>query len=131
MKIFPNVTKLQKTGLFVDIIKVQRTKEDRKMSAINVTNTNFGEIIKSEKPVLLDFYASWCGPCRMVLPIVDEIARENPQLSVVKVNVDEHPQLAEQFDVMSVPTLIVMKNGQVTNRATGARPKARILELLV
>ena len=115
----------------MDIIKVQRTKEDRKMSAINVTNTNFGEIIKSEKPVLLDFYASWCGPCRMVLPIVDEIARENPQLSVVKVNVDEHPQLAEQFDVMSVPTLIVMKNGKVTNRATGARPKARILELLV
>ena len=130
MKIFPNVTKLQKTGLFVDIIKVQRTKEDRKMSAINVTNTNFGEIIKSEKPVLLDFYASWCGPCRMVLPIVDEIARENPQFNVVKVNVDEHPQLAEQFDVMSVPTLIVMKNGQITNRATGARPKARILELL-
>ncbi len=100
------------------------------MSAINVTKTNFEEIIKSEKPVLLDFYASWCGPCRMVLPIVDEIARENPQFTVVKVNVDEHPQLAEQFDVMSVPTLIVMKNGQITNRATGARPKARILELL-
>lgn len=101
------------------------------MSAININKTNFqNEVINSEKPVLLDFWASWCGPCRMVGPIVDEIAAERGDLKVVKVNVDEQPELAGQFGIMSIPTLVVMKNGKVTNQAVGVRPKAQILAML-
>ena len=101
------------------------------MSAINVNKNNFDqEILNSDKPVLLDFWASWCGPCRMVSPIVDEIAAERSDIKVGKINVDEQPELAMQFGVMSIPTLVVMKNGKVVNQATGARPKAQILAML-
>ena len=101
------------------------------MSVINVNKNNFDqEILNSDKPVLLDFWASWCGPCRMVSPIVDEIAAERSDIKVGKINVDEQPELAMQFGVMSIPTLVVMKNGKVVNQATGARPKAQILAML-
>ncbi len=102
------------------------------MSAVlTITKNNFQEeVLHSEKPVLLDFWAAWCGPCRMVSPVVDEIAAERTDIRVGKINVDEQPELAAQFQVMSIPTLIVMKNGKITNRATGARPKSQILELL-
>lgn len=101
------------------------------MSVININKTNFrSEVINSEKPVLLDFWASWCGPCRMVAPIVDEIAAERSDLKVGKVNVDEQPELAGRFGVMSIPTLVVMKNGKVTNQAVGVRPKEQILAML-
>ena len=101
------------------------------MSAINVNKNNFNqEVLNSDKPVLLDFWASWCGPCRMVSPIVDEIAAERSDIKVGKINVDEQPELAMQFGVMSIPTLVVMKNGKVVNQATGARPKAQILAML-
>ena len=101
------------------------------MSAINVNKNNFNqEVLNSDKPVLLDFWASWCGPCRMVSPIVDEIAAERSDIKVGKINVDEQPELAMQFGVMSIPTLVVMKNGKVVNQVTGARPKAQILAML-
>lgn len=101
------------------------------MSAININKSNFvQEVINSEKTVLLDFWAPWCGPCRMVGPIVDEIAKERPDIKVGKVNVDEHSELANQFNVMSIPTLVVMKNGKIINQATGARPKNQILAML-
>ena len=101
------------------------------MSVININNNNFqDEVMHSEKPVLLDFWASWCGPCRMVSPIVDEIAAERSDIKVGKINVDEQPELAAQFGVMSIPTLVVMKNGKVINQAVGARPKAQILAML-
>ena len=101
------------------------------MSAVNINKTNFqNEVIHSEKPVLLDFWASWCGPCRMVGPIVDEIAAERGDLKVGKVNVDEQPELAGQFGIMSIPTLVVLKNGKVTNQAAGVRHKAQILAML-
>ena len=100
------------------------------MSVLNVTKNNFEEIKNSEKTVLLDFYADWCGPCRMVSPIVDEIAEENPQFLVGKINVDNEPELAEKFEVFSIPTLVVLKNGSVVNQSAGAKPKAQILSML-
>ena len=101
------------------------------MSVINITNESFeNEVLRADKPVLLDFWASWCGPCRMVGPILEEIARERPDVRVGKVNVDEQPELARQFRVMSIPTLVVMKGGEVVHRSTGARPKEQILALL-
>lgn len=100
------------------------------MSVINVNKSNFNEIKNSDKPVLLDFYADWCGPCRMVSPLVDEIADENPQYIVGKINVDSEPELAQAFGVMSIPMLAVMKDGKVINQAIGARPKESILEML-
>ena len=101
------------------------------MSVININNNNFqGEVMHSEKLVLLDFWASWCGPCRMVSPIVDEIAAERSDIKVGKINVDEQPELAARFGVMSIPTLVVMKEGKIVNQAVGARPKAQILAML-
>lgn len=101
------------------------------MSAITVTSENFQDVVmNSDKPVLLDFWAPWCGPCRMVGPIIDEIADERSDITVGKVNVDEQVALAQQFRVMTIPTLMVIKNGQVVHQSAGARPKAQILELL-
>ena len=101
------------------------------MSVTNINKNNFqNEVLNSEKPVLLDFWASWCGPCRMVSPIVDEIEAERGDIKVGKVNVDEQPELAAQFGVMSIPTLMVMKGGKVANQMVGARPKSQILAML-
>lgn len=100
------------------------------MSVLIVTKENFDSVRTSEKPVLLDFYADWCGPCRMVSPIVEEIAEENPQYLIGKVNVDKEPELAQQFQVLSIPTLAVIKNGNIITQSTGARPKADILTML-
>ena len=101
------------------------------MSAININQTNFpAEVLRSDRPVLLDFWAPWCGPCRMVSPILEEIAAERPDIKVGKVNVDEQPELARQFGVSSIPTLVVMKEGKIVNQAMGARPKSQILALL-
>ena len=101
------------------------------MSAININQDNFqNEVMNSDKPVLLDFWAPWCGPCRMVIPIMEEIARERADIKVGKVNVDEQPELASRFGVMSIPTLVVMKEGKIVNQALGARPKNAILSML-
>mgnify|MGYP005760091605 FL=1 len=100
------------------------------MSITIVNKNNFEQIKNSEKPVLLDFYADWCGPCRMVSPLVDQIADENPQYLVGKVNVDQEPELAQAFGVASIPTLVVMKGGRIANRSVGARPKQQILAML-
>ena len=98
--------------------------------ALQITDANFAETLNEGKPMVLDFWAEWCGPCRMVSPIIDEIAEENPDILVGKVNVDRESALAEAFGVSSIPTLIVLKNGNVVNRVTGARPKAQILALI-
>ena len=101
------------------------------MAVVTVTKENFEkEVMQSDRPVLLDFWASWCGPCRMVSPLVDEIAEEQTAAKVGKVNVDEQPELAARFGVMSIPTLVLVKNGEVVRQAVGARPKSQILALL-
>ena len=101
------------------------------MAAININHNNFhNEVMNSEKKVLLDFWAPWCGPCRMVVPMVEEIAKERPDIKVGKINVDENPELATRFSIMSIPTLVVMENGKIVNQATGARPKNAILAML-
>ena len=100
------------------------------MSVIKINKTNYDEIVGADRPVLMDFYADWCGPCRMVAPIVESIASENPQYIIGKVNVDEEPELARKFGIISIPTLVVMKNGNLVNKATGMRPKEQILSLL-
>ena len=101
------------------------------MFALDINKESFQkEVMESEKPVLLDFWAPWCGPCRMVGPILDEIARERSDIKVAKINVDEESELAMQFRVMSIPTLVVMKNGQVVSQSAGARPKSQILAML-
>ena len=101
------------------------------MSALHINKENYqNEVVNSEKKVLLDFWAPWCGPCQMVLPLIDEIAGERSDIKVGKINVDENPELAKRFRVMSIPTLIVMEKGEIKNRATGYRPKEEILELL-
>ena len=101
------------------------------MAVITITKENFAqEVLQSEKPVLLDFWASWCGPCRMLSPVVDEVAEERTDVKVGKVNVDEQPELAGEFGVMSIPTLLVVEQGKLVRQAVGARPKASVLELL-
>ena len=100
------------------------------MSVLMVNKNNFDSVKASDKPVLLDFYADWCGPCRMVSPIVEEIAEENPQYLIGKINVDKEPEVAAKFKVLSIPTLAVIKNGNVVSQSAGARPKADILALL-
>ena len=100
------------------------------MYVVRVNKSNFEEVLRSDKPVLLDFYADWCGPCRMVSPIVDQIAEENPAYLVGKINVDDEQELAQKFGVVSIPMLAVLKDGKVVNQIVGARPKAQILALL-
>lgn len=100
------------------------------MSVLSVNKNNFDSVKASDKPVLLDFYADWCGPCRMVSPLVDEIAKENPQYLVGKINVDQEPELAQAFGVSSIPTLVMMKNGKIVQKCVGARPKSQILAML-
>lgn len=101
------------------------------MSAIMITKENFQkEVMESAKPVLLDLWASWCGPCRRIAPVIEEIATEMPGIKVGKINVDEQPELAAAFKVLSIPTLIVMKNGKVVNQTMGVRPKHQIVSML-
>ena len=100
------------------------------MLVTKINKENFEKIINDKSTVLLDFYADWCGPCRMVAPIIEEIAQERPDITVGKINVDDEPELAEAFGVVSIPTLVVLKDGKVTNQSAGARPKAQILALL-
>jgi len=101
------------------------------MSYINITNQNFNEeVIQSDKPVLIDFWASWCGPCRMIAPIVEEIAEERSDIKVGKINVDDEPELATRFGIMSIPTLIVIKDGEIVNKLVGVRPKNQILAMI-
>ena len=101
------------------------------MSVLHITKENFeNEVLKSDRPVLLDFWASWCGPCRMVSPIIDEIAEETTDKKVCKINVDEQPELAQAFGVMSIPTLVVMKDGEVVGKSVGVKSKEAILHML-
>lgn len=101
------------------------------MSAMNINKENFyEEVMNSDKPVLLDFWATWCGPCRMIAPVIEEIAEENSNIKVGKINVDEQPELANRFQIVSIPTLVVMKEGKIVNHAMGVRPKSQILEML-
>ncbi len=101
------------------------------MAVLTITKDNFQkEVIESDKTVLIDFWASWCGPCRMVSPIVDEIAEETPTVKVGKVNVDEQEDLAAEFNIMSIPTLVVIKNGKIVSQSVGVQPKAQILSML-
>lgn len=106
-------------------------KEDTKMSAVKIDLNNFkSEVMECDKPVILDFWAPWCGPCRMVGPIMDEIADENPDIKVGKINVDEEQLLAEKFGVMSIPSLFVIKGGKVVEQSVGAKPKSQILAMV-
>ena len=101
------------------------------MSVLHITKENFeAEVLKSDKPVLLDFFAAWCGPCKMIAPILEEIAQEREDIKVCKVNVDEEPELAARYQVVSIPTLFVIENGEIKNQSLGARPKPQILEML-
>lgn len=101
------------------------------MSAININKTNFNsEVLNSDKNVLIDFWAPWCGPCRMVVPLIDQIASERTDIKVVKINIDENPELASKYGVVSIPTLMVMDKGTIVNKALGYRPKQAILDLI-
>ena len=101
------------------------------MKVLHINKDNFHkEVLNSDKPVLLDFFASWCGPCRMVGPILDEIAEEREDIKVCKVNIDEQPELASRFRIMSVPTLMVLKGGQIMDQSIGAKPKHQILAMV-
>lgn len=101
------------------------------MAALHITSDNFeSEVMNSDKPVLLDFWASWCGPCQMLLPIIEELAGEVTDAKICKVNVDEQPELADKYGVMSIPTLVVVKDGKTVNTSVGVQPKDKILEML-
>jgi thioredoxin 1 len=101
------------------------------MNTVSIDNTNFSqEVIHSDRPVLLDFWAPWCGPCRMIHPVLEEIARERPDVKVGKINVDEQPELAGRFGAMGIPMLVVLRDGKITGQAVGARPKGQILAML-
>lgn len=101
------------------------------MSVVTITKENFeNEVMKADKPVLIDFWASWCGPCRMVSPVIDEIAEENTDFKVGKINVDEQGELAQAFKVMSIPTLVVVKDGKISAHSVGVKPKAQILQMI-
>ena len=101
------------------------------MSVLHIGKAEFEEIvIKSDKPVLVDFYATWCGPCKMIAPILEEIAEEHPEYLIVKVNVDEEPELGREFKIMSIPALFVLRDGEITNKAVGYRNKEALLELI-
>ena len=100
------------------------------MAIVHANKDNFAELRASDKPVLIDFYADWCGPCRMVAPIIEEIANENSDMVVAKVNVDDQPELTSEFGVFSIPTLVVLKDGNVVSKSAGARPKAQILAMV-
>lgn len=101
------------------------------MSVMHIHKENFQEeVMNTDRPVLLDFWASWCGPCQMLGPVIDQIADEQDEVKICKVNVDEQPELASQFGVMSIPTLVVMKEGKITNKSVGAKPKEQILAML-
>ena len=97
---------------------------------VHFDEKTFDEAVRGEKPVLVDFWATWCGPCRMLSPIVDEVASEHPDVKVGKINVDEQPELARKFNVMGIPTLVVMRGGKVVSQSSGARPKDKVLDLL-
>ena len=122
----------QKRNEIQTIIKPQRKdRRNCKMPAMNINKNNFqNEVMNADKPVLLDFWASWCAPCRMVVPIIEEIANEREDIKVGKINVDEQPELASKFGIMSIPTLVVMKNGKIVQQVSGARPKDAILGML-
>ncbi len=100
------------------------------MPLITVTSENFESLLSSDKTLLLDFWATWCGPCQMLSPVIDEIADENEEVTIGKINVDEEPQLAEKFDIDSIPTLAVIKNGKPTERSVGVVSKSEILEMI-
>ena len=132
---FPNVILSQKFFILWGILKSQKKnnyfKEENTMKAMHINKDNFHkEVLNSDKPVLLDFFASWCGPCRMVAPILDEIAEEREDIKVCKVDIDEQPELASRYRVMSVPTLMVLKNGQIMEQSIGAKPKHQILAMV-
>ena len=118
-------------GVCYAVSNKPRTMEELDMAIMHVTKNNFQEeVIQSDRPVLLDFWANWCGPCRMVGPVVEEIARERPDVKVGKIDVDEQRELAAAFQIMSIPTLVVMQDGKVTQQVVGLRPKEQILAML-